>query len=89
MVRDLPAYKLRMPPELRQELEKQAELRGRSLHAEILARVRETLVPRARRSTQVEQPSADYVASDIEQKMLVVFRRLTPEKQLALLSLFK
>lgn len=90
--RDLPAYKLRMPQDLRQQLEKEASISGRTLHTEIIARLKASLAPTRRRASYAltEPPSPEYIAhGDTERALLAVLKRLGPEKQLALLSLFK
>ena len=96
-VRDIPAYKLRMKPQLRERLEKEAAINGRSFHAELLNRLEASLslqdaVQKRGYSSKgkVAEPSNDSTAiSDSERAMLAMFRRWGPEKQLALLSLFK
>ena len=91
-VRDIAPFGLRLPPELRQALEREADIHNRSLTAEIIERLKRSLEPQhaGRRGTHAAAPEGVYEpASDVERAMVAVFRRLPPEKQLALLSLFK
>jgi hypothetical protein len=81
---------LRLPEELNAALKKQAELNGRSVNAEIVYRLQQSLSGRGRDASRARQSSAEYDAlGDLERAMLQVFRRMGPEKQLALISLFK
>lgn len=83
---------VRMPPELKDRLQNAADLNGRSLNMEIVQRLSASLetnhppLPLA-----ANEPLRDYTPAltDAEKSMLAVFRRLPPEKQLALISLFK
>lgn len=99
-MRDVPPTGVRLAPELKAALAREATINGRTLHAEILLRLMASLkqdfVP-----TKLGRPSAPLMAqedqavysvsdlSDTDRAMLGVFRRMPPEKQLALLSLFK
>jgi hypothetical protein len=80
-----------MPAELRELVKREAKLNGRSLNAEILTRLRASIDPQRRsggsRTTAPERNG--WVPTDAERAMLAVFRKLPPEKQLALLSLFE
>lgn len=91
MTRDLPTFNLRMPPELREQLEKEAGISGRSLNAEVVARLKMALSrPRQAYRAGVEQEVATYgEMTDAERELLAIFRRWPAAKQLALLSLFK
>lgn len=94
-VRDIHPFGVRMPDELKLRLDREAKINGRSLNTEIVIRLRTSL-----ESVQVTEKSS-YTAeqkqhgsytpeiTEIERQMLNVFRRMPPEKQLALLSLFK
>lgn len=94
MSRDIPPYGLRMPQELRAKIEHEATITGRSLNAEIVARLWASLdsAPRQPTLPAVIQDSASgsYLAmSDQERSMLALFRRWPVEKQLSFLVLFK
>ncbi len=86
-------YGLRMPPDLRAKLQNKADLVGRSLNSEIVARLRESVdVTYTHAASPVMRDSADssYQAlSENEQAMLTLFRRWPSEKQLSFLVLFK
>jgi hypothetical protein len=101
-IRDLPPTAVRLRPELRAKLAREAAINGRSMHAEIVIRLtgslegQQGMAPAAISHTASErlvgfgqEKSPAYVLSDIDRAMLSVFRAMPPEKQLALLSLFK
>lgn len=91
MSRDIPPYGLRMPPELRTKIERLAELNGRSLNAEINARLLSTIEegkPHAISPAVKEEP-AEYSLNRPESEMLTLFRRWTADRQLAFLVLFR
>lgn len=95
---------LRLPAELKAALTREALANGRRITAEINTRLANSLreppgrlqgpvhhYPGAARSKVVHlaQDGAGQELTDLERAMLAVFSRLEPEKQLALLSLFK
>ena len=97
-IRDIPPTAVRLAPEVRHALAREAAINGRSLHAEIVLRLRKSLGVVAGDDTPpTEHAVRDTVAgayftqalADSERAMLAVFRGMSPEKQLALLSLFK
>lgn len=94
-IRDIHPFGVRMPDELKERLDREAKINGRSLNTEIVIRLKNSL-----ESVQVigkgsytveEKQHAHYTPelNDIERQLLNIFRKLPPEKQLALLSLFK
>lgn len=89
---EISPYGLRMPPDLRARLQKEADLVGRSLNAEIVARLWES-VTKTHRYVSPVLTDGDLPAyrtlSDMEHAMLTVFRRWPVEKQLSFLVLFK
>lgn len=90
-VRDINPFGLRMQAELKERLDREAKINGRSLNMEIVERLKASLdSPRAESGHKIEQQNGSYTPdiTDIERKLLTVFRRMPPEKQLALLSLF-
>lgn len=96
---------LRLPQELKTALQRAATIEGRTLTAEANLRLQKSfdgperyiqtnlgsahLLKDALRdnSAQNTWPTSDL--SDTDRAMLSIFRRMPPEKQLALLSLFK
>lgn len=82
-----------MPPELKDRLQNAADLNGRSLNMEVIHRLMASLEARTYAGSEplsAQSPIADYtVLSELENQVLTVFRRLPPDKQLALISLFK
>lgn len=92
-VRDIPPMSLRMPPELREALEREAAIGGRSLTAEIVERLRRSL-PEPGQATVVKtgegQPTIQFTAlSAVQRTLLMHFSGMQPEKQLALLTLLR
>jgi len=94
-IRDLPPTAVRLKPELRQRLAREAAINGRSLHGEILFRLTASLeghqgvTTRSTFGVSECPPAWLPQQSDAERAMLTLFRALPPEKQLALLSLFR
>ncbi len=83
-----------MQTELKERLDREAKINGRSLNAEIVDRLRKSFEPAIRATngfTAEQPPSVGYgpEINDVERQMLSLFRRMPVEKQLALLSLFK
>lgn len=82
-----------MPPELKARLHNAASINGRSLNMEIIQRLQDSLEGREMppADNAVRQECAEYgpSMSEADRAILAVFRRLPPEKQLALISLFK
>ncbi len=91
-VRDLPPTAIRLSPDLRAELLRQAAINGRSMHAEIVQRLKDSIEgtkgARSAHPAQEERPAYTDL-NDVDKSMLTVFRKLPVEKQLALLSLFR
>jgi len=91
-VRDINPFGLRMQAELKERLDREAKINGRSLNMEIVERLRASLEPpiRTEGGYKIEQVGSSYTPeiTDIERQLLTIFRRLPVEKQLALLSLF-
>ena len=77
-------FKLRLPAEMRRYLEQSAREHKRSLTAEILARLEMSLKKEAFGINE-EQPSYP----SLENMLIEHYRRLTPEKKLALFELIK
>lgn len=101
-MRDVPPTGVRLAPALKSRLTREASINGRTLHAEILYRLQQSLDQHSYSYTEGNNLPTHGPASaardvspgeqplpDTERAMLNVFRRLPPEKQLALLSLFK
>jgi hypothetical protein len=90
-VRDLPPTAVRLPPEVRHALAREAAINGRTLHGEIVQRLRNSLAqePGSKQAINEGRPAYAQELSDSERALLTVFKRMSPEKQLALLSLFK
>lgn len=92
MTRETPQFGLRMPADLREQIEKEAGINGRSINAEIIARLRASLGtenPVLPASPVAMEPASEWGMSDSERAMLALFRRWSAEKQLSFLVLFK
>lgn len=91
--REAPKYLLRLPLELRDRLQREANLNNRSVNTEILYRIQTSLDQQERilkKQLKAAEPGTPYtIATDTERTILAIFRKLPPEKQLALISLFK
>jgi hypothetical protein len=93
-VRDIPPFGIRMPPDLKERLSNEAKINGRSLNVEIVLRLKRSFenmaIDEHPRYTMEHPVSGGYTSdiTDIERKLLTIFRRMPVEKQLALLSLF-
>jgi hypothetical protein len=95
--RDIPPTTLRLDPELRDELMRQATINGRSLSKEIELRLRDSLAAAGRAYTSAPPvraeeapPKAQRAAlSDHQRQLLSLFDTLTPDRQLALLTLLR
>jgi hypothetical protein len=85
---------VRLPPELRAELAREAAIHQRTLSAEIVVRLQRSMraAPYAGHTSHVaDQPRLDYAAQPAmggaERMLLSRFAQLLPEEQLALLTL--
>lgn len=90
-MREIAPFGLRMPAELKARLTAEAMRNGRSLNTEVIARLAGSLSDAAPR-VAMDPASTGYLENSLspaDRDMLVIFRRLPPEKQLALLSLFR
>lgn len=94
-MREISPFGIRMPPDLKDALLRESRLAGRSLNQELILRLQASLESptplKAQNGYTIGEGVATYgdTISDIEKQLLAVFRRLPPEKQLALLSLFR
>lgn len=94
LVRDMNSIHVRMPDDLKQAIEKEAKINGRSLNSEIVDRLKKSLdklaVTTRHGLNEPPGPESQVPAlTDGERQLLNIFRGMPPEKQLALLSLFK
>ncbi|WP_290906259.1 hypothetical protein [Aquabacterium sp.] len=83
---------MRLDPQLRHALAREAAINGRTLHGEIVQRLRQSVgevVTGPAYALMEGRPPYENELPDTERAMLTLFRGLSPEKQLALLSLFK
>lgn len=83
-----------MQSDLKERLDREAKISGRSLNAEIVHRLQLSIDNQENTKgsyTTAQLAAASYTPdlNDIERQLLTIFRRLPIEKQLALLSLFK
>lgn len=89
-IQDIHPFGVRMPEDLKAHLAKEAKINGRSLNSEIVSRLRSSLDKRTHGHLVTEPHAPGQPAlTDAERQLLTLFRKLSPEKQLALLSLFK
>lgn len=93
-VRDIHPFGVRMPTDLKERIDREAKINGRSLNTEIVTRLKGSLdtagrLPRSAYTAEQRQGVYAQELSDAERQLLSIFRRLPVDKQLALLSLFK
>lgn len=92
-MRDISPTGVRLPPTLRDALTRQATINGRSLAQEITQRLQASLdlsTPRAGNSVSVVHTSESLPQhSDAHRQLTALFDALTPDKQLALLTLLR
>ena len=87
-------FLLALPDPLRADLERAAFVHRRSLTAEVVIRLERSVsgelpaVKKARDPARAEERNP-FSLTETEEAMLEAFRAMAPEKQLALLSLFK
>lgn len=96
-VRDIPPTGVRLDQELKKHLVREANINGRSLHAEINVRLQASMDADLGREAHrdlslVREPVAGWPLtglSEAERVLLGQYKKLSPEKQLALHSLLK
>lgn len=83
MSREDPQFKLRMPPELRLQAEQAAKAAGRSINAELVARIessflnsspQETLIP-AKRAKELALMARTVIPSEIRKRVIMAIQR--------------
>ena len=84
-------FPLRMTSDLRDRIEREAKINGRSINSEINARISASLdgASCATPNHIAGEETPIYGISDNEKAMLTLFRRWAPDRQLAFLVLFK
>lgn len=94
-------FLLALPDDLRAVLQREAFVNRRSLTAELVIRLEQSVVEKASpaivngmypvldkaQAHKAEEPAAPYGVAEIEQALLAAFRRLPAEKQKGLLTL--
>lgn len=88
-VSDIAPTTLRLPPDVRDALLRQATLNGRSLSQEITVRLRDSLAGHAPRAQVQADGGAAGEPTDMHRMLISVFDTLAPDKQLALLTLLR
>lgn len=94
-VRNIPPVAVRLLPEIKHALAREAAINQRSLHAEIVLRLKASLgdadallgMTMNRVSEAGPSQLTALPLGDAERQLLAIFRGMSPEKQLALLSL--
>lgn len=93
-VRDIHPFGVRMPADLKERIDREARINGRSLNTEIVTRLKGSLdatgkLPKSAYAAEQTQGAYAQELNDVERQLLNIFRRMPVDKQLALLSLFK
>lgn len=83
---------VRLPSDLKHALQREAYVNGRRITAEINIRLANSLkeagaIARPIEPLTAREPSPTHRAVEMEEQLLRAFRKLSPEKQLALLAL--
>lgn len=86
---DIAPFGLRITSDLRAALQREASANGRSLNAEILTRLWESIEPSGDRPKRRKAEGTNSSLTDLDREMLTVFKRMRPDKQLGLLTLFR
>lgn len=79
-----------MPPDMREELKREAQISDRSMNTVILRRLQESF-GQEKKGYRVTEPdrSAYYAMSEIERTLFAMLKQLPLDKQMALLALLK
>ena len=93
-IRDLAPTAVRLAPEIRHALQREAAINGRTLHAEIVLRLSRSLDghgigPGTNNAGEAVPPAFVQQLADSERSLLSSFRKMAPEKQLALMTLLR
>lgn len=97
-VRDIAPTGIRLPPELREALVREAEINRRTISGEVIHRLRQSFDVRHVTTTMsTGEAAAGYAMttrqadplSDAQRVLLRLFDAMSPEKQLALLTVLK
>lgn len=97
-VRDIAPTGVRLPSDMRDQLLRQAAINGRSLGQEITIRLRDSLAPQTAQQQAKSRATAVHTGespapfqnpqpTDSQRMLLALFDSLTPDRQLALLTL--
>ena len=92
-VRDINPFGIRMPADLKEKLTREAKINGRSLNSELVDRLDKSLrypADNAKSDYSAQQAySQNYglELSEAERQLIAIFRKMSPDKQLALLAL--
>lgn len=88
--RDSPAYLLRLPAQLREELRREAEITDRSMNTVILRRIQGSYKTEKLTTYAKEPAVSDYYSlNETERTLFALLKKLSAERQLALISLLK
>lgn len=90
---EIPPTTVRLPPDVREALVKEADINGRTLSAEIVDRLQLTLhgpdMSQAQKA-EMERLAHQYLkVSDAQRMLLTMFDAMPPDKQLALLTVLR
>lgn len=89
--RDVAPTGVRLPPDLRDQLVREAAINGRSLSAEIIFRLKSSVPLDGPATRTAADRDGHYgpTLDDSQRQLVTLFSALPPEKQLALLTLLR
>lgn len=87
MARHITPFGLRMPPDLRKKVEKSARTNRRSLNAELVLRLQDSVEKDPLFTPRVSEPRDRYQLSQDETALLSAYDGLSPRRRRALLEL--
>lgn len=91
--RDAPGFLLRMPKSMRTEAKRESELTERSMNTVLLRHIQRSMgldkSPGTHHKAEESSPPDYYMLNENERTLFVMLKKLSSEKQLALLTLLK
>lgn len=86
MARDINPFGLRMPPELRKRLEKSAKTNRRSINAELVLRLQDSVEKDPLFVPEIHEAAERYQLSEEQTALLSAYQSLSPRRRRALLA---
>lgn len=87
MGRDINPFGLRMPPDLKKRIERSAKTNRRSMNAELVLRLQDSVEREPLFVPDVQETAASYALTQDQSALLSVYNSLSPRRRRALLEL--